>query len=136
MSFRDEWTQWHPDVELVTLRSTHRSLAKPVVDYLCEIERTDSYHRLVVLIPEVQPANPWQWVLHNQRGVILDRAIRHGTGNVVLCRLRFRLDQVVRPALPPAKGSRAPGSEWESRYLQLYAPAPSAARSSRFRRRP
>src|ERR1700678_372734 len=103
VSFRDEWTQWHPDVELVTLRSTHRSLAKPVVDYLCEIERTDSYHRLVVLIPEVQPANPWQWVLHNQRGVILDRAIRHGTGNVVLCRLRFRLDQVVRPALPPAK---------------------------------
>ena len=103
VSFRDEWTQWHPDVELVTLRSTHRSLAKPVVDYLCEIERTDSYHRLVVLIPEVQPASPWQWVLHNQRGVILDRAIRHGTGNVVLCRLRFRLDQVVRPALPPAK---------------------------------
>src|ERR1700677_723276 len=103
VSFRDEWTQWHPDVELVTLRSTHRSLAKPVVDYLCEIERTDSYHRLVVLIPEVQPANPWQWVLHNQRGVILDRAIRHGTGNVVLCRLRFRLDQVVSPALPPAK---------------------------------
>jgi hypothetical protein len=103
VSFRDEWTQWHPGVELVTLRSTHRSLAKPIVEYLCEIERTDTYHRLVVLIPEVQPANPWQYVLHNQRGVILDRAIRHGTGNVVLCRLRFRLDQVVRPALPPGK---------------------------------
>jgi amino acid transporter len=103
VSFRDEWTQWHPGVELVTLRSTHRSLAKPIVEYLCEIERTDTYHRLVVLIPEVQPANPWQYVLHNQRGVILDRAIRHGTGNVVLCRLRFRLDQVARAALPPGK---------------------------------
>jgi amino acid transporter len=107
VSFRDEWNQWHPDVELVTLRSTHRSLAKPIVDYLCEIERTDTYHRLVVLIPEVQPANPWQFVLHNQRGVILDRAIRHGTGDVVLCRLRFRLDQVVRPALPPGKETSA-----------------------------
>jgi amino acid transporter len=103
VSFRDEWTQWHPDVELVTLRSTHRSLAKPIVEYLCGIEQTDSYHRLVVLIPEVQPANAWQYLLHNQRGVILDRAIRHGTGNVVLCRLRFRLDQVIRPALPPGK---------------------------------
>jgi amino acid transporter len=102
VSFRDEWNDWHPDVELITLRSTHRALAKPIVKYLCEIERTDTYHRLVVLIPEVQPANPWQYLLHNQRGVILDRAIRHGTGNVVLCRLRFRLDQVVRPALPPA----------------------------------
>jgi hypothetical protein len=51
----------------------------------------------------VEPDKPWEWLLHNQRGVILDRAIRHGTGNVVLCRLRFRLDQVVRPALPPGK---------------------------------
>jgi amino acid transporter len=103
VSFRDEWAQWHPDVELVTLRTTHRVLAKPIVQYLRDVERSDSYHRLVVLIPEVQPANPWQYLLHNQRGVILDRAIRHGTRNVVLCRLRFRLDQVVRPALPPGK---------------------------------
>jgi amino acid transporter len=107
VSFRDEWAQWHPDVELVTLRTTHRVLAKPIVQYLRDVERSDSYHRLVVLIPEVQPANPWQYLLHNQRGVILDRAIRHGTRNVVLCRLRFRLDQVVRPALPPGKENDA-----------------------------
>jgi hypothetical protein len=30
-------------------------------------------------------------VLHNQRGIILDRAIRRGTTNVVLCRVRYRL---------------------------------------------
>jgi hypothetical protein len=49
----------------------------------------------VVLIPEVQPSSPWQYLLHNQRGVILDRAIRRGTVSVVLCRLRYRLDQLV-----------------------------------------
>src|SRR5580700_4375696 len=36
VSFRDEWNDWHPDVELITLRSTHRALAKPIVKYLCE----------------------------------------------------------------------------------------------------
>jgi amino acid transporter len=97
VSFRDEWNNWHPDVPLITLRSPHRSLSKPIVKYLCGIERTDKYHRLFVLIPEVQPSSPWQYLLHNQRGVILDRAIRRGTASVVLCRLRYRLEELARP---------------------------------------
>ena len=92
VSFRDEWRAWRPEVPLITLRSPHRSLEKPIVSYLQAIEAEDKYHRLVVLIPEVAPARPWQWLLHNQRGVILDRAIRRGTHNVVLCRLRYRLE--------------------------------------------
>lgn len=86
-----EWNAWRPEVPLITLRSAHRSIAKPIVSYLRDVEAEDKYHRLVVLIPEVQPARPWQWVMHNQRGLILDRAIRHGTQDVVLCRLRYRL---------------------------------------------
>jgi amino acid transporter len=93
-AFRDEWRQWRPEVRLVTLRSYRRSLGKPVVSYLRKVESDDHYHRLVVLIPEVQPGSPWQWVLHNQRGAILERAIRHGTDNVVTCRLRFRLESL------------------------------------------
>jgi amino acid transporter len=92
VSFREEWMRWRPDVPLITLRSEHRSLAGPIVSYLREIEADDRYHRLVVLIPEVQPAHIWQRLLHNQRGVIIDRAIRRGTANVVLCRLRYRLE--------------------------------------------
>jgi amino acid transporter len=94
VSFRADWDNWHPDVPLLTLRSARRSLSKPIVKYLCDVERTDKYHRLVVVIPEVQPTSPWQYVLHNQRGAILDRAIRHGTGKVILCRLRYRLEQL------------------------------------------
>ncbi len=91
-SFREQWQAWRPEVPLITLRSAHRSLAKPIVHYLRELEAEDKYHRLVVLIPEVQPTGPLQWLLHNQRGIILDRAIRRGTANVVLCRLRYRLE--------------------------------------------
>jgi amino acid transporter len=93
-AFRDRWEQWHPNVPLITLRTTHRSIAKPIVKYLCDIEAKDQYHKLVVLIPEVQPRRFWDSLLFNQRGVILDRAIRRGTANVVLCRLRYRLQQL------------------------------------------
>ncbi len=98
VAFRQEWNEWRPEVQLVTLRSAHRSIAKPIVSYLQSIEAEDKYHRLVVLIPEVQPARPWQWLLHNQRGLILDRAIRRGTQNVVLCRLRYRLGTLAADA--------------------------------------
>jgi amino acid transporter len=97
VSFRGQWEAWHPDVPLLTLRSTRRSLSKPIVKYLCQLERTDKYHRLVVLIPEVEPTSVWQLLLHNQRGVILDRAIRRSTARAVLCRLRYRLDDLATP---------------------------------------
>jgi len=90
--FREQWQAWRPEVPLITLRSARRSLAKPIVHYLRQLEAEDKYHRLVVLIPEVQPTGPLQWLLHNQRGLILEHAIRHGTANVVLCRLRYRLE--------------------------------------------
>jgi hypothetical protein len=93
-SFREQWNKWRPEVPLITLRSAHRSLGPPLVKYLRAIEAEDKYHRLVVLIPEVHPARPWLSLLHNQRGAILDRAIRRGTSNVVLCRLRFRLEAI------------------------------------------
>jgi amino acid transporter len=94
VSFRDRWEEWHPNVPLITLRSAHRSIAKPIVRYLREIEAKNRYFQLVVLIPEVQPKKFWYYLLFNQRGVILDRAIRRGTVNVVLCRLRYRLEQL------------------------------------------
>ena len=92
VTFRDRWEQWHPNVPLVTLHTMHRSIAPPIVKYLCQIEVEDKYHQLVVLIPEVQPKHFWYALLFNQRGVIIDRAIRRGTANVVLCRLRYRLE--------------------------------------------
>jgi amino acid transporter len=106
VDFRAEWEAWRPEVPLLTLRSAHRSLAKPIVSYLQTVEADDKYHRLVVLIPEVEPSRPWEWVLHNQRGIILERAIRRGTSNVVLCRLRYRLATLIAtPAVTDTSGT-------------------------------
>jgi amino acid transporter len=101
--FREEWEAWHTTVPLITLRSLHRSLAQPIVKYLRKIESEDRYHRLVVLIPEVQPAHWWQWILHNQRGFVLQQAIQRGTINVVICRLRYQLATVASDVAPPER---------------------------------
>jgi len=102
-AFRRHWEEWHPNVPLVTLRTAHRSIAQPIVKYLESIETEDKYHQLVVLIPEVQPPRFWDYLLFNQRGVILERAIRRGTANVVLCRLHYRLEHFT------PRGAPAPG---------------------------
>ncbi len=94
VEFRDQWEAWHPNVPLITLRSMHRALAPPMIKYLRELEADERHDQLVVLIAEVQPAHWWQWVLHNQRGVILQRAIQRDTVNVVVCRLRYQLATV------------------------------------------
>ena len=91
---RQQWEQWHPNVPLVTLHSQQRSLGQPIVDYLKELEQEPGHDQLVVLIPEVLEAHPWQRVLHNQRGFVLEQAIQRGTQDVVICRLRYRLSAV------------------------------------------
>jgi amino acid transporter len=100
VSFRDQWEAWHPNVPLVTLRTPHRSLAPPIVKFLRQIEAEDRHDRLLVLIPEVRPAHRWQWILHNQRGGVLQRAIQRGTVNVVICRLRYQLATVSSDVVP------------------------------------
>jgi len=90
----EDWDRWHPDVRLVTLHTSHRSLGPPIVGYLTELEQTNRQDQLVVLIPEVQAARPWRRILHNQRGFVLEQAIQRGAPNVVICRLRYRLDLI------------------------------------------
>ena len=107
VAFRQRWQEWRPNVPLVTLRSARRSIARPIVKYLSQIEEEDKYHRLVVLIPEVQPPKFWDYILFNQRGAILDRAIRRGTVNVVVCRLRYRLEQFAHHDAPAVSSSDA-----------------------------
>ncbi|QHC22614.1 APC family permease [Streptomyces sp. GS7] len=95
---REEWSAWHPQVPLTVLSSRARSLTRPIVDYLHAVgaeeaaaSSAEAHERLVVLIPELHLPHPWQRLLQNQRGAVLDRAIRRYT-DVVICRLRFRIE--------------------------------------------
>jgi amino acid transporter len=89
----EDWAAWQPRVPLTVLSCDTRSLARPIIDYLHEVEQTCGHDRLIVLIPEMQLSRPWLRLLQNQRGSVLDRAIRRHT-DVVICRLRFRVKTV------------------------------------------
>jgi len=43
----------------------------PIVGYLRKLEDQNRECRLVALIAELTPIRPWEWFLHNQRGVVL-----------------------------------------------------------------
>ncbi|MCQ4042017.1 APC family permease [Streptantibioticus rubrisoli] len=88
---REAWSAWHPQVPLIVLTSRTRSLTRPIVDHLRAVGAEEAHDRLVVLIPEMHLPRPWQRLLQNQRGAVLDRAIRRYT-DAVICRLRFRID--------------------------------------------
>jgi len=105
-----QWDEWNPGVPLMTLHTRQRSLGQPVVDYLRELEQAATHDQLVVLIPEVQAAHPWQRALHNQRGFVLEQAIHRGTENVVICRLRYRLAAVSADGSQPGGDGARPGA--------------------------
>ncbi|MFJ7900273.1 APC family permease [Streptomyces sp. NPDC096198] len=87
----EAWSAWGPEVPLSVVRTPSRSLTRPLVDYLRAVGAEGRYERLVVVIPEMHLPRPWLRLLQNQRGAVLDRAIRRHTG-AVICRLRFRLE--------------------------------------------
>jgi hypothetical protein len=84
-----DWARWHPGIELVVLRSKSRSVADPIVSYVCSAE-VRAQGRVVVVIPEIEPEKWRHEVLHNQRGLLLANRLRRKS-DVVVARLPLRL---------------------------------------------
>ncbi|MFJ8040017.1 APC family permease [Kitasatospora sp. NPDC096147] len=86
-ALRRDWELWRPGVELVEIADPHRRLGRPIADY---VNGLGADRRVTVLIPEVEPAHLWQRALQNQRGAVIDRALRRRT-DATVCRLRLRM---------------------------------------------
>ncbi|MDI3422155.1 APC family permease [Streptomyces luteolus] len=85
-----DWELWNPGVDLVELRSAHRTVGRPVAAYVREVHAHHPGTRVTVLIPEAEPAHLWQRILQNQRGAVVAHAVRRET-DAAICRLRLRL---------------------------------------------
>jgi hypothetical protein len=70
------------------VESYDRDLGGPFADFLCQ---RFADRRVFVLIAEVEPERLWEKILRNNRGGVLDRAVRRRT-NAVVCRMRFPVD--------------------------------------------
>ncbi|MEU6236764.1 APC family permease [Kitasatospora sp. NPDC047058] len=89
-ALRRDWELWQPGVPLLEIEDGHRRLGPPIVALVNRLAAERAYDRLTVLIPEVEPARPWQRALQNRRGAVIDRALRRHT-DAVVCRLRMRM---------------------------------------------
>ncbi|MFD5088101.1 APC family permease [Kitasatospora sp. NPDC058406] len=89
-ALRRDWELWQPGVPLVDIPDGHRRLGPPIAEFVNRLAAERVYDRLTVLIPEVEPARPWQRALQNRRGAVIDRALRRHT-DAVVCRLRMRM---------------------------------------------
>ncbi|HWC37559.1 MAG TPA: hypothetical protein VG476_03470, partial [Acidimicrobiales bacterium] len=86
-----DWARWNPGVELVCLRPRNRSVAGPIISYVCSPE-VQAQGRVIVLIPEIEPEKWRHRLLQNQRGTILANRLRRRS-NVVVARLPLHLHE-------------------------------------------
>jgi len=70
-----QWEFWVKDVPLVVLNSPYRSILRPLLRFIDEVEGFRNDDVVTVLLPEFVPARWWERVLHNQHGLILRSAL-------------------------------------------------------------
>lgn len=72
---KKEWEKWGHEVPLVVLKSDYRSVIKPLLDYLDDLEQTHHRDMITVIIPEFVTAKWWQNFLHNQTAFLIRAAL-------------------------------------------------------------
>jgi amino acid transporter len=71
----EKWTTWGFGVPLVVLASPYRSLVRPLLDYIDQIQASGANEMVTVVLPEFLPCRWWQHVLHNQTALLIKGAL-------------------------------------------------------------
>jgi hypothetical protein len=85
---KQDWDQWKCSVPLEVVIDAHRSLVHSVLDYIEAIPKDQV--TITVLIPEIIPTKRRRELLHNQRGRLLEAALKSRT-DVVVATLPFHV---------------------------------------------
>ena len=85
----EQWQQWDPGVELTGLPSPHRTLVAPTVGFVQT--QVDNGRDVTVLLSQVEPRHWRHRMLYNQRGPILEAALRART-SAIIASVSVRLD--------------------------------------------
>ncbi|MEN9933810.1 MAG: hypothetical protein RLZZ387_389 [Chloroflexota bacterium] len=80
---RAKWQQWGSGIPLVVLSSPYRSLMRPLLQYIDEVDAKYDDDVLTIILPEFVPSKWWQYMLHNQTGLQLKAALFFSKGTVV-----------------------------------------------------
>ena len=71
----EKWARWGLGVPLVVLTSPYRSLLRPLLDYVDQIQARGDDQMVTVVLPEFLPRRWWQHILHNQTALLVKGAL-------------------------------------------------------------
>ena len=71
----EKWSRWGLGVPLVVLTSPYRSLLRPLLDYIEQIQARGEDQIVTVVLPEFLPRKWWQHILHNQTALLVKGAL-------------------------------------------------------------
>lgn len=88
-----KWEEWNPGVRLIVLRSSYRSIIRPLMRFIDTIEwRTAETDHITILIPQFITKHWWHYFLHNQTGLML-RAYLFAQKDVVIATVPYHLQK-------------------------------------------
>lgn len=76
-TFERQWKAWQPDVRLLVVPSPYRTVVQPMERAIHHIQKMTGVKQtqISVIVPQLIPAKWWQYVLHNQTGMLLRTAL-------------------------------------------------------------
>ncbi|MGP0586979.1 APC family permease [Paenibacillus timonensis] len=88
-----KWKEWNPGVRLITLRSSFRSIIRPIMKFIDTVEwKTAETDHITVLIPQFITRHWWQNILHNQSSLLL-RAYLFNKKDIVIATVPYHLQK-------------------------------------------
>ncbi len=84
-AFKREWERLVPvrEISLIQIESPYRSLLGPLLSYIDALDRQNPDDTITVVLPEVLPSRPWEYLLHNQSALRLKAALLFRSNTVV-----------------------------------------------------
>ena len=89
---QERWQKWGGDVPLVVLESPYRSLVRPLLNYIEEVDARWDNDVVTVILPEFVPAKWWHNLLHNQTSLLIKGALLFRKNKVVTS-VPYRLEE-------------------------------------------
>lgn len=83
LKLKEKWKQWGSGIPLAVLPSPYRSLIRPLMNYIDEIDAQYDDDVLTIILPEFIPSKWWQHLLHNQTALLIKATLLFSKGKIV-----------------------------------------------------
>ncbi|MCI0407649.1 MAG: APC family permease, partial [Acidobacteria bacterium] len=80
---RERWRQWGMGIPLTVLKSSYRSVVRPLLDYLDDFLEKNPDQVVTVVLPEFIASRWWHHLLHNQTAFLIKGALLFRRGVIV-----------------------------------------------------